>query len=118
MSSSTVPPDKSEYYTDQLDEIRYGRSLSGNVPAGSADDLADRGGLPRPDHCQDGVEHIHAEHDAAQRWHPLRGASEFDPVKSGTPSPGFRATMAPVSNPKGSVTRQPRPRRPVVNWIP
>ena len=118
MFTPATPPDNPQWIPDQYDDIRWGASLRGDVPASSPEDLADRAGLPRPVETADGVEHLHIAHEQTRRWSPPREASEYDPTKSGVPSPGFRATMAPVSNPKGSVTRQPRAKRPVVNWIP
>ena len=120
MPAPAVPPDNPVWIDDQFDEIRYGTSKSGNVPAGGRDDYADRAGLPRLPESVDGREHLHTAHDAAKRWNPLRNTpiSEFDPALPGVPPPGFRATMAPVSDPRVSYSRQPRPRRPASNWQP
>src|SRR6185369_7137531 len=101
MLTPAVPPDDPRYYTDQFDEIAWGQSKSGNVPAGSPADWADRAGLPRPDSSPNGVEHIHTAHEQTQRWKPPREASEYDPVRSGTPPPTFRKTMAPYRIQKG-----------------
>lgn len=108
MSTSAIPPDEPVWTPNHDDEIRWGRSRSGNVPAGSPEDYADRAGLPRLPDTQDGIEHIHIAQDAAkqQRCWP-RAGSEFDPARPGTPAPGFRAAMAPVSDPRVGVTRQP-----------
>ena len=53
-----------------------------------------------------------------QGWRAPRETSEYDPTKRGVPSPGFRAAMAPVSEARVTVTRQPHPRRPAVDWTP
>ena len=103
---------------DQWDAIRWGQSKSGYVPAGGRDDYADRAGLPRLPQSQNGLEHLDAAFAQSKRWHPPREASEFDPARSGTPPPGFRRGMSPVSDPRVSVTRQPRPRRPAMDWQP
>ena len=42
-----LPPDYPARVPSQWDEIRWGQSLSGNVPRGGRDDCADRAGLPR-----------------------------------------------------------------------
>ena len=120
MSTPAVPPDNPQWISDQYDEIRWGQSKSGNVPAGGRDDYADRAGLPRLPESVNGVEHIHTAHDAAKRWNPVRSSpiSEFDPARPGTPPPGFRQTMAPVSEPRVRVSRNPRSRRPYVDWQP
>ena len=121
MSTPAVPPDDPKYYTDQYDEIAWGQSLSGNVPAGGRDDYADRAGLPRLPQSADGIEHIRSAQDAAKRrWFPRRnsGISEYDPALPGTPPPGFRQTMAPVSNPRVGFSRNPRSRRPASDWQP
>jgi hypothetical protein len=124
-TSSGLPPDEPKWISGQDDEIRWGQSKSGNVPAGSRDEYADRAGLPRLPESANGVEYIHAAQDAAkQRWHP-RGPthghsaiSEFDPASPGIPPPGFRQTMAPISEPRVTVTSQPHPRRPATYWRP
>ena len=121
MSTPAVPPDEPVWTDDQYDEIRYGRSLSGNVEAGGRDDYADRAGLPRLPESQDGLEHLHTAQDAAQRrWVPRRnsGISEFDPALPGVPPPGFRNTMAPVSESRVSYSRNPRGGRTPTDWVP
>jgi hypothetical protein len=118
---SGLPPDDPRWISGQDDEIRWGQRLSGNVPAGGRDDYADRAGLPRLPESVDGVEYIQVAEDAAKRrWHPQRnsGISEFDPALPGVPPPGFRQTMAPVSDPQIGVSPQPRPRRPASYWTP
>ena len=65
--------------------------------------FADRAGLPRLSQAVDGVQYLHEEHDAPTRgrWTPPRGVSEYDPVKPGTPPPGYRQTMAPGEQSEG-----------------
>jgi hypothetical protein len=119
MFTPAVPPDNPVWISNQDDEIRWGQSKSGNVPAGERDDYANRAGLPRLPVSADGIEHIHVAADAAKRhrgW--SREGSEFDPARGGTPPRGFRATMAPVSEPRVTVTSQPHPRRPATYWRP
>ena len=118
--TSGLPPEQIEPISDQYDEIRYGQSKSGNVPAGGRDDYADRASLPRLPESVNGIEHIATAHDAAKRrWFPRRnsGISEYDPALPGTPPPGFRQTMAPVSDPRVRMSRNPRSRRPVSHLI-
>ena len=89
MSTGATPPDNPQYVADQYDEIRWGQSRSGNVPAGGRDDYADRAGLPRLPESADGVEHIYTAHDAARRrWHPptpTHGQRRGQRVRSGPP---------------------------------
>jgi hypothetical protein len=59
-TSSGLPPDEPKWISGQDDEIRWGQSKSGNVPAGSRDEYADRAGLPRLPESANGVEYIHA----------------------------------------------------------
>ena len=121
MSTAAEYPNEPAWMPNQDDEIRYGASKLGNVPAGGRDDYADRANLPRLPESVDGVEHIRSAHDAAKRrWHPRRnsGISEYDPALPGTPPPGFRNTMAPVSDPRVRYSRQPRGGRTTTNWIP
>ena len=116
-----LPPDYPARVPSQWDEIRWGQSLSGNVPRGGRDDCADRAGLPRLPISQDGLEHLATAFDAAKRrWHPRRNSeiSEFDPALPGVPPPGFRRTLAPVSDPRVTVSRNPRSRRPATDWQP
>ena len=83
MPNPASASDNPQWISDQYDEIRWGQSKSGNVPAGASDDYADSAGLPRLPESADGLEHIQSAHDAAKRrWHPPRGVSEFDPVSS------------------------------------
>jgi hypothetical protein len=63
----------------------------------------------------DGRQHLENAHDAAQRrWNPPtpthgHGAiSEYDPALPGVPPPGFRQTKAPITDPRVSVSRNPR----------
>ena len=114
----STPADEPVWLPDQYDEIAWGASEIGNVPAGGRDDYADRAGLPRLPVPTDGLEHLHTAHDAAKCWHPPREASEHDPARAGTPPPGFRASMAPVSDPRVRYTRQPRGGRTPTNWQP
>ena len=113
-STSGLPPENPAYLSNQDDEIRWGKSCSGDVLAGGRDDYADRAGLPRLPVSYDGLEHLATAQDAAKRkWYPPspthgHGAvSEFDPAKPGTPAPGFRQTIAPVSDPRVAVMRSP-----------
>ena len=109
-------PDRPEWISDQFDEMRWGRRV--NTTPGGRDDYADRAGLPRLPQSTDGRELLDSAFAAAKRWRSPREASEFDPARSGVPPPGFRATMAPVSDPLVTVTRGPHPRRPAVDWTP
>lgn len=121
MFTGALPPDEPVWIPDEYDEIRYGQSLSGNVPAGGRDDYADRAGLPRLPESANGLEHIASAHDAAKRrWHPRSnsGISEYDPALPGVPPPGFRQTMAPVSDPRVGKIRNPRGKRRPIDWQP
>jgi hypothetical protein len=118
MSTPAVPPDEPVWKPDAWDEIRWGRSVSGDTQAGDRDDYADRAGLPRLPLTDDGQQFLTEAFDAAQRWTPPRESSEFDPARMQTPPPNFRKTKSPISDPHYKVTSQPRPRRPIVHWIP